>query len=431
MDKLIINGGKKLGGEISVHGAKNSVLPILASTLLIKGESVIKNVPSLTDVDASVRILEYLGAKVKREADTLTVDAREITKNSVPEDMMREMRSSIIFLGSLLSRTKEAVICYPGGCDIGVRPIDLHLSALKKLGAVITENGSCLHCKAQSFHGAKIILTFPSVGATENIIIASVLAKGRTTIINAAREPEISDLAAFLNSCGARIFGAGEGTVEIEGVESLSPCEHTVIPDRIETATYMCAAALNANELMVKNVRIRHLYPVLPVFSEMGCKLGFDDDSVKISSPKRLKRVKHIKTAPYPGFPTDCQAIVMAALLKSYGVSVISESIFEGRFKHISELNRFGADIAVNDRSAIINGVKSLYGANVYCTDLRGGAAMVIAALAAEGKSSIRDIYHIDRGYEKIEENLALIGADVKRVSDEKEENKDVGQEQR
>lgn len=422
MDKLVINGGKKLGGEISVHGAKNSVLPILASTLLIKGESVIHNVPSLTDVDASVRILEYLGAKVKRDGDVLTVNAAEITKNSIPEDMMREMRSSIIFLGSLLSRTKEAYICYPGGCDIGVRPIDLHISSLKKLGAVITENGNCLYCKAPSFHSAKIILTFPSVGATENIIIASVLSKGKTTIINAAREPEISDLAAFLNSCGARIFGAGEGTVEIEGVENLYPCEHTIISDRIEAATYMSAAALNAEELTVKNVKIQHLSPILPVFAEMGCRLRYDNGVMKVSSPKRLKRVRYIKTMPYPGFPTDCQAIVMAALTKSYGTSVINESIFEGRFKHISELNRFGADITVNDGSAIINGVKSLYGANVYCTDLRGGAAMVIAALAAEGKSTVRDIYHIDRGYEKIEENLALAGADIKRISDEKEE---------
>ncbi len=422
MDKLVINGGKKLGGEISVHGAKNSVLPILASTLLIKGESVIHNVPSLTDVDASVRILEYLGAKVKRDGDVLTVNAAEITKNSIPEDMMREMRSSIIFLGSLLSRTKEAYICYPGGCDIGVRPIDLHISSLKKLGAVITENGNCLYCKAPSFHSAKIILTFPSVGATENIIIASVLSRGKTTIINAAREPEISDLAAFLNSCGARIFGAGEGTVEIEGVENLYPCEHTIISDRIEAATYMSAAALNAEELTVKNVKIQHLSPILPVFAEMGCRLRYDNGVMKVSSPKRLKRVRYIKTMPYPGFPTDCQAIVMAALTKSYGTSVINESIFEGRFKHISELNRFGADITVNDGSAIINGVKSLYGANVYCTDLRGGAAMVIAALAAEGKSTVRDIYHIDRGYEKIEENLALAGADIKRISDEKEE---------
>ncbi len=420
MEKLVINGNRKLQGEISVHGAKNSVLPILASTLLIKGVSIIHNVPDLTDVDASIRILEYLGAKVKRENDTLIVDANEITENTIPEEMMREMRSSIIFLGSLLSRTKEAYLCYPGGCDIGVRPIDLHLSSLRKLGAVIYENGNCLCCKSTSFHGAKIILTFPSVGATENIMIAAAVSKGKTTIINAAREPEISDLASFLNSCGAKIFGAGEGTIEIEGVESLYPCAHSIIPDRVVAATYMSAAAISADELLIKNVRTQHLSPIMPVFMEMGCKLSGDKNNLKIVSPKRLKRVKMIKTMPYPGFPTDCQSIVMAALTKSNGTTIINESIFESRFKHISELNRFGADISVNDRIAIINGVKNLYGANVYCTDLRGGASMVIAALAAEGKSTIGDIYHINRGYEKIEENLAQIGADIKRVNDEK-----------
>lgn len=429
LEKLVINGGRRLGGEISVHGAKNSVLPILAATLLIKGESVIHSVPNLSDVDASIGILEYLGAKVKRETDTLIIDASEITKNTIPEEMMREMRSSIIFLGSLLSRTKEAYICYPGGCDIGVRPIDLHISSLKKLGASITENGNCICCKAPSFHGAKIILTFPSVGATENIIISAALSKGKTTIINAAREPEISDLAAFLNSCGAKIFGAGEGTVEIEGVERLNPCAHTIIPDRIVAATYMGAAALSADELTINDIRMQHLSPIIPAFMEMGCKLYSDKNSLKIISPKRLKRVKLIKTMPYPGFPTDCQSIVMAALTKAAGTTLINESIFEGRFKHISELNRFGADITVNDRTAIINGVKALYGANVYCTDLRGGASMVLAALAAEGRSTISDIYHINRGYEKIEENFALIGADIKRIDDEKEEKESAKKE--
>ena len=431
MEKLVINGGKRLGGEICVHGAKNSVLPILAATLLIKGESIIHNVPDLTDVEASVKILEYLGAGVKREKDTLIINASEITQNSIPEEMMREMRSSIIFLGSLLSRNKEAYLCYPGGCDIGVRPIDLHISSLKKLGAAISESGNCLCCKASSFHGAKIILTFPSVGATENIIIAAALSKGKTTIINAAREPEISDLAAFLNSCGAKIFGAGEGIVEIEGVEELMPCEHAIIPDRIVASTYMAAAALNSDELIIGNVRTQHLAPIIPAFMEMGCKLDFDKNSLKITSPKRLKRVKLIKTMPYPGFPTDCQAIVMAALTKSVGTTLMNESIFEGRFKHISELNRFGADITVNDRTAVINGVNALYGANVFCTDLRGGAAMVLAALAAEGQSTVSDIYHIDRGYEKIEENFALIGADIKRISDEKENRENEKQKSR
>ncbi len=424
MEKLIINGGRELAGEIKVHGAKNSVLPILASTLLIRGVSILHNVPRLTDVDASIKILEYLGAKVKREGDTLIVDAKEIVENRIPEEMMREMRSSIIFLGSLLSRTGEAYLCYPGGCDIGVRPIDLHISSLRRLGAMIYESGNCLCCRRNSLHGAKIILTFPSVGATENIIITSVLAKGKTTIINAAREPEISDLATFLNSCGAKIFGAGEGTVEIEGVESLHPSSHSIIPDRIVTATYMSAAALNAKELLIKDIRAQHLMPIMPVFMEMGCKLYLDANNLKIVSPKRLKRVRTIKTMPYPGFPTDCQSIVMAALTKARGTTIINESIFESRFKHISELNRFGADISVNDSVAIINGVKNLYGANVFCTDLRGGASLVIAALAAQGRSTIGNIHHISRGYEKIEENFAQIGADIKRIDDEREVTK-------
>lgn len=421
MEKLVISGGKKLEGDISVHGAKNSVLPILASSLLVRGKSVIHNVPELSDVDDSVNILTYLGAKVIREKDTLIIDTTEITNNTIPEEMMRKMRSSIIFLGSLLSRLKEVYLCYPGGCDIGIRPIDLHLSSLKKLGASITENGNCICCKSSSLHGAKIILSFPSVGVTENIIIASVLAKGRTTIINAAREPEISDLATYLNLCGAKIFGAGEGTIEIEGVDRLYSAEHTIIPDRIVAAIYMSVASINSDELVINNIKPSHLNPVIPVFMEMGCKIYLSGDSLKIVSPKRLKKVKTIKTMPYPGFPTDCQSIVMASLAKAKGTTVINENIFENRFKHISELNRFGAEITVNDRVAIINGVKNLYSANVFCTDLRGGASLVIAALSADGVSTIGDIYHIDRGYEKIENNLALIGADIKRIDYEKE----------
>jgi len=416
LEKLIINGLNKLGGEISVHGAKNSVLPILAATLLIKGESVIHNVPDLADVDASIKILRFLGAKVKKENTTVTVDASAIIRNHIPEEMMREMRSSIIFLGSLLSRTKEASLCYPGGCDIGIRPIDLHISSLKKLGVGITENGGCISCRAAGLHGSKIILTFPSVGATENIMISAVLAKGKTTIINAAREPEISDLAAFLNSCGAKVFGAGEGTIEIEGVSELNGTVHSIIPDRIVAATYMSAGALCSDELIIKNVKANHLSPVFPVFMDMGCKLYVDSGDLKMVSPRRIKRVKNISTMPYPGFPTDCQAIVMAALIKAKGATIIKESIFESRYKHIGELNRFGADITVKDSVAVVNGVKNLYGANVYCTDLRGGAALVIAALAAEGMSAIGDIYHIDRGYESIENSLAAIGADIRRV---------------
>ena len=347
MEKLVITGGKKLGGEISVHGSKNAVLPIMAAALLIKGETVLHNVPNLSDVDASAKILRCLGAKVKQENNTLVIDASTVTGNCIPEKLMREMRSSIIFLGSLLSRCGEAVLCPPGGCDIGIRPIDLHISSLKMLGAQIGESGNCICCKASKLHGAKVFLSFPSVGATENIIIAAACAKGKTVIINAAREPEISDLAAFLNSCGARIYGAGESTVEIEGVEELYPCIHRVIPDRIVAATYMCAGAMQADELVIKDIRASHLTPIIPVFGEAGCKIYLSGGSLKLVSPKRLKAVKQIKTMPYPGFPTDCQSVVMSAMSTAKGTSVFNESVFDGRYKHISELKRFGADIRV------------------------------------------------------------------------------------
>lgn len=419
MEKLIITGNQPLEGEIAVHGSKNAVLPILAATLLIKGETVLHNVPDLTDVSASISILEYLGAKITREKDTLIIDSYDIFNNDIPEEMMREMRSSIIFLGSLLARCREAILCQPGGCDIGVRPIDLHLSSFRKLGAQVSENGNCIFCRASRLHGAKIVLSFPSVGATENVMIASVLAKGKTTIINAAREPEISDLANFLNSCGAKIFGAGEGTIEIEGVDTLYPSSHTIIPDRIVAATYMSAAAVLADELVIKKIRPSHLVPVIPVFNEMGCKIYLSGNDLKLVSPRKIKRVKNIKTMPYPGFPTDCQSVLMASLIKANGTTVFNESVFESRYKHISELKRFGADITVNDRIAVVNGVKNLYAANVYSTDLRGGAALVIAALAAEGTSTVGDIYHIDRGYEKIEKCFNSIGARIKRIDNE------------
>ncbi len=421
MEKFKISGAKKLGGEVTVHGAKNSALPILASTLLVKGESVIHNCPDLSDVRATLNILKSLGCKVKRENDTVCVDATNADKNTIDEKVMRTMRSSIIFLSALLARMGSASIFYPGGCEIGVRPIDLHLKALKDLGVNVEVNGSSIKCKSNSIVGTKIILPFPSVGTTENIIIATVMSKGRTVIVNPAREPEISDLADFLNHCGARIYGAGESTILIDGVSKLKPCEHTIIPDRILASTYMAIGATSCDEIIIKNVRNSHLSPVLPAFSEMGCKIYLDDNSIKLISPGRLKRVKNIKTMPYPGFPTDSQSPIVAALSVAKGTSVLQETIFENRFRYVSELNRFGADIDVKDNIAVINGVKKLHGANVHCTDLRGGAALVVCALCAYGESEIYDIHHIDRGYESFESNLSLIGADIKRSKNEGE----------
>ncbi len=421
MEKFKISGAKKLGGEVTVHGAKNSALPILASTLLVKGESVIHNCPDLSDVRATLNILKSLGCKVKRENDTVCVDATNANKNTIDEKVMRTMRSSIIFLSALLARMGSASIYYPGGCEIGVRPIDLHLKALKDLGVNVEVNGSSIKCKSNSIVGTKIILPFPSVGTTENIIIATVMSKGRTVIVNPAREPEISDLADFLNHCGAKIYGAGESTILIDGVSELKPCEHTIIPDRILASTYMAIGATSCDEIIIKNVRNSHLSPVLPAFSEMGCEIYLDDDSIKLISPGRLKRVKNIKTMPYPGFPTDSQSPIVAALSVAKGTSVLQETIFENRFRYVSELNRFGADIDVKDNIAVINGVKKLHGANVHCTDLRGGAALVVCALCAYGESEIYDIHHIDRGYESFESTLSSIGADIKRSKNEGE----------
>lgn len=420
MKCLKINGGRALKGSIDVHGAKNSILPVLCATVLINGKSVIHNCPRLSDVEVTVNILRYLGANVSREGNTLIVDATSISRSNILEPQMKELRSSIIFLGALASRTGQACLYLPGGCDIGLRPIDLHLKGLKALGYEVFTDGHNVCATRRDVIGKEIVLPFPSVGATENIILASVLAKGTTTIVNAAREPEIEDLADFLNKAGAKIYGASTPTITIEGVNELNGAEHTVIPDRILATTLMSACAITGGQIQLNNVCMSHIMPTLPVFDEMGCDVSYNYSSVKIKAPHRLKRVKSIETMAYPGFPTDCQAPVMSALCVADGTSIIKETIFENRFKHIEQLNLFGADISVNDRIAVVNGVSSLHSANAKCTDLRGGAAVVIAGLSAEGESTITDIHHIDRGYENIEHQLSLLNADVKRIDDEK-----------
>ncbi len=422
MKCLKIIGGKKLNGSISVHGAKNSILPILSACILIKGISVIHNCPNLSDVEITIDILRYLGAKVERKGDTLTVDASDINRFDILESQMKELRSSIIFLGALASRAEKACLYLPGGCEIGLRPIDLHLKGLKALGYNVYTNGHNVCAAKKNVRGTEIVLPFPSVGATENIILASVLAPGTTTVINAAREPEIGDLISFLNGAGAKISGISTPTIVIEGVKNLHGVEHTVIPDRILATTLMSACAITGGEVELDKVCLEHIMPTLPVFKEMGCTVSVNDKSLCMKSPEKLKRVKKIETMAYPGFPTDCQAIVMATLSVANGTSIIKESIFENRFKHIEQLNLFGTDISVNDRIAVVNGVKNIYAADVKCTDLRGGAAVVIAALKANGESTVRDIHHIDRGYERIENQLKSLGADIKRIYDEKEQ---------
>lgn len=416
MGNIIINGGKRLEGEISVQGAKNSALPILAATVLIDGISVIHNCPSLTDVDAAVRILRYLGCRVKREGNTLTVDSRNIVNYSIPEDLMREMRSSIVFLGSILGRTGKAELSSPGGCDIGLRPIDLHLNALKTLGAEIKEKHGYISCRMNRTKGAEISLSFPSVGATENIILASVLGEGRTIIHNAAREPEILDLAAFLNKAGCRVIVSKQGTVVIEGRRRALSVEHRVIPDRIAALTYMSAVGAAGGDVLLMNTDPESFFTVLPVFEEAGCRISVRKNSLRIKNDSRPKCIRSIRTMPFPGFPTDAQAPVMAMLTVADGTSVIVENIFENRFKHVGELCRMGAKIKIEGRVAIVEGVTDLYGAKVKCTDLRGGGALVVAGLAAKGRTVIEATEHIDRGYENLEESLRKLSAEIERI---------------
>lgn len=419
MEKIVVSGKHKLSGEISVQGAKNSVLPILVATLLVNGISVIHNCPLLSDVTATIKILEYLGCVVSREGHTVTVDSTNVSRFDVPEDLMREMRSSIVFLGGILGRMGKAEFSSPGGCEIGLRPIDLHLNAMETFGATLEFTGGRVLCDAkEGLKGAQINLSFPSVGATENVILAAALSSGITTITNAAREPEISDLADFLNRCGAKIHGAGDSTVTIEGVKNLHGTEHTIIPDRIVASSYMIASAMTGGRLCLKDVIPSHIGPVFSFLREAGCSIVVSGRWVCMDSPSRLKRIKMIRTMPYPGFPTDVQAQMMALTTVADGTSVIVENIFESRFKHIGEFLRFGAKISAEGRMAVVEGVKNLHGATVKATDLRGGFATILLGLCADGETTVTDIYHIDRGYEEPEKVLSFLGADIKRVKD-------------
>lgn len=417
MPQLVINGTKRLRGEARVQGSKNSALPILAASILCNDESIIHNCPDLSDVRASVDILRYLGCRVGCSGGTLTCDSSGLCENCIPDSLMRRMRSSIIFLGALLARTGSASMCFPGGCEIGPRPIDLHLKALELLGAEIRDDHGTFRCTApDGLYGAKIALSFPSVGATENIMICACMAEGTTVITNAAREPEICDLADYLNACGAMISGAGDGTVVIEGVEKLHGTSHTVIPDRIAAATLLSCCASTGGRITLTDIIPSHLGAVLSLFEECGCIADIRGGTVTLDAPSRLTAPKIVRTMPYPGFPTDAQAPVMGMLAKSRGTTLFIENIFENRYLHVGGLLRMGANIKVEGRVAVLQGVSGLHGAQTAALDLRGAAALISAALGAEGVTTLSGVKYLDRGYESFESTLCALGADVKRI---------------
>jgi len=412
LDEYVIAGGRRLCGNLRVHGAKNAVLPILAASVLLGDVCHIYDCPKLSDVSHTVKILRTLGCGAKYYDNVLTVDTSTISKWEIPEELMREMRSSIIFLGALAAKMGRARMCAPGGCELGNRPIDLHIKSLRELGMIIREEDGFLEASAERMHPADIHLCFPSVGATENIILSSVFLKGETTISNAAKEPEIVDLCNFLNKAGAKISGGGTENIVICGVPSLKGISHKIIPDRIVATTLMCAAMTTGSEIQLENVCGEHLGAVVSVLRESGAKIEFFRDKMYIRAPERPGKVDIIKTQVYPGFPTDAQSVVMATLAGGHGTSVIVENVFDARYKIIPELNKMGADIFQEGRVAVIKGSK-LHGANVRAMDLRGGAALVIAALGTAGKTTVSGIHYIERGYENLDEMLRILGADI------------------
>ena len=405
MLSYIIEGGKRLEGTVKISGSKNSSLPIIAACILNIGKTTLYNVPNILDTQMMFKILKILGAKIQKKNNKVIIE--------IPQDLMHKMRSSVIFAGALLGRYRKATFSYPGGCDIGARPIDLHLKSFEKLGIEVKQNYGTIECEAEKIKGEKIHLDFPSVGATENIILASVLAEGTVAITNAAREPEIIDLQNFLNKMGAKVSGAGTDEIQIMGVKSLKDVSYNIMPDRIEAGTFLCIAAASKGNLILESVNPLHISPIISKLEEAECKLEVEKNKIKIVAPKRLKALD-IKTMPYPGFPTDMQSVFASILTVSKGTSIIIENIFENRYKYIQELNKMGAKVTVEGKTAIIRGTRKLYGTNVKATDLRGGAAMVLAGLIAKGTTKIEDIEYILRGYDELDKKLNNIGANIK-----------------
>ncbi len=416
MDRYVIDGGEKLYGTVEIQSAKNTVLPLLAASVLTDEPVKIRSVPMINDVENMLRILTEVGCEIKRQCGAAVIDSSHAVSHEIPTRLTKELRSSVFMLGSVLTRFRKAKISYPGGCDIGLRPIDLHLAGLKRLGVEIIEKDGFIHCEAKKLVGAEILLDFPSVGATENIILAAVKAEGSTVIRNAAKEPEIVDLQNFLNAMGAKVRGAGGGTVVVEGVKRLHGVEYTPIGDRIEAGTYLIAAATCGGEIETKGVPPENIAALLHKLRENGCKIHTKNDKIVLQSNGKLKSVDLVETTPFPGFPTDLQAQYASLCCVAQGTTLVVENLFETRYRYAAELKRMGADITVRNRTAVIRGVQKLHGAYVTASDLRGGAALVIAALVADGQSTVADLYHIDRGYAEFERKLRKLGAKIRRI---------------
>ena len=412
MENYVVEGGNRLEGEVTISGAKNAALPIIAATLLNPEKIEIDNCPNIHDVFIMINILNSLGCSVHMENNKMMVDTSGLNKYEIPENLMREMRSSVILAGAMLGRMKKCVFTYPGGCEIGARPINMHLDGFKQLGVSIVEESGRITCECGKLIGADITLDFPSVGATENIMLASVFADGTTYVRNVAREPEIKDLQDFLNGMGANIVGAGSNTIIIKGVKALHETVHNVIPDRIEAGTYLCLAAATQGDVIIKNVIPDHINSVLHKLKQIGSRLDVKKNEIAIRAPK-LVLPTNIKTMPYPGFPTDMQSQFVSLLSIASGTSIVVETIFENRFKYVNELIRMGANITIEGRTAIIQGVDKLNGAIIETKDLRGGAALVIASLAAQGESKISGVNYLERGYENFVQKLQLLGAKI------------------
>lgn len=412
MANYIIEGGRRLEGEVTVSGSKNASLPIIAASILNPGITRLYDIPDIHDTQITLEILKYIGCKVKKNHGKIEINSKNITKKEIPEHLMSQMRSTVILAGAILGRFKEARFSYPGGCDIGARPIDLHLSAFQKLGINIVEDSGFITCKCDRIIGTNIDLDFPSVGATENIILASIYAEGTTQITNAAMEPEIIDLAKCLNKMGAKVEGAGTNIIKIIGVERLKDISYTVMCDRIEAGTLLCAGAITGGNICLNYKTPEHITPIINKLQEAGCQITTEKGKVRLIAPKKLKAVD-IKTMPYPGFPTDMQSVFASTLTTAKGTSMIIENIFENRYRYVAELKKMGAKITIEGKAAVIKGVRRLSGAKVKSTDLRGGACLVLAGLVAKGTTTVTDIEYILRGYEKLDEKLRRLGAKI------------------